>query len=88
MRYVKPQPHYCLKTWIASAPPQEKDRGNPIQTFPQKCFVNICSSSEINVPAESRSVPGKWDIPYSVANGRTDVDHGMYSDTITVVEVD
>ncbi|KAJ3304018.1 Protein kintoun [Kappamyces sp. JEL0829] len=66
VRYVKPTPGFCVKT-TTTAPGEAA----------KKTFVNICSSSEILPPtAVSRHGSGQsWDIPYSLAVGREDVDH-------------
>ncbi|KAJ3372001.1 Protein kintoun [Kappamyces sp. JEL0680] len=66
VRYVKPTPGFCVKT-TTTAPGEAA----------KKTFVNICSSPEILPPtAVSRHGSGQsWDIPYSLAVGREDVDH-------------
>ncbi|KAJ3260602.1 Protein kintoun [Boothiomyces macroporosus] len=57
VRYVKPNPEFCIKT----------DNGK------DKVYVNICSSPEIQQANAKRATGGtNWSIPYSLAQGRED----------------
>ena len=81
VRYVKPTAEFCIKTWLIKSDTSEEQLSadsNPKDVEKQKCFINVCSSSEIDQPAQKNVsiAGGNWDIPYSLANGRVDVDHG------------
>lgn len=43
---------------------------------PAKIFINICASTELDLPTKTTSTKGQnWKIPYSVAKPRVEKDH-------------
>lgn len=66
-RFVKPKPEFCAKSWIVTPEDVVKAQQG------KKAFINVCSSPEVD-PLTDRGA-GKWDIPYSLSNGREDVDN-------------